>query len=103
MPRDWVVATGESHTVRDFVKMAFKQIGIIIEFQGKGLKEVGIVNQSNIPSLKKGQIVVRVDKNFFRPLEVNFLTGNPARAKKELGWKPEYTFEQLVKEMVNGE
>ena len=103
LPRDWVVATGESHTVRDFVKMAFKQIGIIIEFQGKGLKEVGIVNQSNIPSLKKGQIVVRVDKNFFRPLEVNFLTGNPARAKKELGWKPEYTFEQLVKEMVNGE
>jgi len=103
VPKDWVVATGESRTVREFVIIAFKIFGITIEFQGEGLEEKAVVIKSDKNTVKVGQIVVRIDKNFFRPLEVDYLIGNPKRIKQELGWSPKYSFEQLVYEMIHGE
>jgi GDPmannose 4,6-dehydratase len=103
VPKDWVVATGESRTVREFVIIAFKIFGITIEFQGEGLEEKAVVIKSDKNTVKVGQIVVRIDKNFFRPLEVDYLIGNPKRIKQELGWSPKYSFAQLVYEMIHGE
>ena len=103
VPKDWVVATGESRTVREFVIVAFKIFGITIEFQGEGLKEKAVVIKSDKNTVKVGQIVVRIDKSFFRPLEVDYLIGNPKRINQELGWSPKYSFEQLVYEMIHGE
>ncbi len=102
-PEDWIIATGQSHTVREFAEIAFKLSGVRIEFSGSGMNEVGTVVDSKHQSIKSGQIVLRVDKRFFRPLEVNDLRGNSDKAQKLLGWKPSYTFEELVKDMLNGE
>lgn len=92
-PDDFVIATGESHSVREFVELSFKNIGINIVWQGQGLDEVGI-NQEN------GQVLVEVDPRYFRPTEVEFLLGDPTKAKEKLGWKPETSFEELVEMMV---
>ena len=93
---DFVIATGENHSVRDFVNCAFNYVGIDIEWQGEDVNEVGI-NKSN------GKIVVDVNPLYFRPTEVEFLLGNPEKAKKELGWEIKTSFEELVKEMVDSE
>ena len=93
---DFVIATGENHSVRDFVNCAFNYVGIDIEWQGEDVNEVGI-NKSN------GKIVVDVNSLYFRPTEVEFLLGNPEKAKKELGWEIKTSFEELVKEMVDSE
>ena len=102
-PEDWVVATGKSYSVREFVIIAFKQIGVTVEFHGKGLDEKAIVTKSEKDTIEVGQVVVKINKFFFRPLEVDSLTGNPSRIKEKLGWKPEYNFEKLVAEMIRGE
>ena len=93
---DFVIATGKTNSVRDFVNCAFNHVGIDIEWQGEGVNEVGI-NKSN------GKILVDVNPLYFRPTEVEFLLGNPEKAKKVLGWEIKTSFEELVKEMVDSE
>uniref|UniRef100_H3CS21 GDP-mannose 4,6 dehydratase n=2 Tax=Tetraodon nigroviridis TaxID=99883 RepID=H3CS21_TETNG len=93
-PDDFVVATGEVHSVREFVEKAFKHVGKTIVWEGKDDKEVGRCKET-------GVIHVRVDPKFFRPTEVDFLQGDSSKAHKTLGWKPKVTFEELVKEMVD--
>ncbi len=92
-PEDYVIATGVQHSVREFVDIAAAELGMFIEWQGDGLAEIGIEKKS-------GKTIVRVDPRYFRPTEVETLLGDPAKAKKELGWVPKITFEQLVQEMV---
>ena len=103
VPDDWVVATGKSYSIREFVITAFKQIGVTVEFHGKGLDEKAIVTESTCDTIKAGQVVVKINKKFFRPLEVNNLKGDASKIKTQLGWKPEYNFEKLVAEMIHGE
>lgn len=99
---DWVIATGVTTTVRDFVKMAFSCAGIELEFKGKGLDEKAYVVSCSNPDYKVtiGQQVVSVDPRYFRPTEVDLLIGDPTKANTKLGWTPEYKLEQLVKEMM---
>ena len=93
-PDDFVIATGEMHTVREFCDLAFKEVGINLRWEGEGIDEVGINDET-------GEILIEVDPQYFRPTEVDQLLGNPAKATKELGWNPTKTsFETLVKEMV---
>lgn len=90
-PGDYVIATGENHTVREFIEEAFKIAGMKIEWEGEGIKEVGKVN---------GKAVVKINPKFYRNNEVNMLLGNYDKAKKILGWKPKTSFKELVKIMV---
>jgi GDPmannose 4,6-dehydratase len=92
-PEDFVIATGEQHSVREFVCLAAKQLGMRIEWSGTGLGEEGI-------DASTGRVVVRVDARYFRPTEVETLLGDASKAREKLGWKPEITFETLVKDMV---
>lgn len=92
-PEDFVIATGVQHSVREFVQIAAAELGMDVEWQGEGLDEIGI-DKNN------GKTIVRVDSRYFRPTEVETLLGDPTNAKEKLGWVPEITFEQLVKEMV---
>jgi GDPmannose 4,6-dehydratase len=100
---DWVIATGEVHTVREFVLKAFRQLGIELEFEGEGLAEVGLVKSvaRELSHLRVGQVLVSVDPRYFRPTEVEFLQGDARKAKEKLGWIPEYSFDDLVREMVS--
>ena len=106
-PDDFVIATGQYHTVREFCTLAFREAGIELEWQGEGVNEVGIIKSidsklSTLNSkLSTGSAIVEVDPKYFRPAEVEQLLGNPAKAKKQLGWNPQKTsFEELVKIMV---
>jgi len=90
---DFVVATGETHSVREFCEKAFGHVGIKIRWEGKGVDEVGINTTTN-------QVIIRVDPHYFRPTEVDFLLGNATKAKTVLKWELEVSFEELVKEMV---
>ena len=92
-PKDYVIATGEAHTVREFVELAFKEVGIAIKWQGQGVNEKGI-------NIKTGKILVEVDERYFRPAEVELLLGDPSKAEKELNWKRKVSFQQLVSGMV---
>ncbi|QAY66769.1 GDP-mannose 4,6-dehydratase [Paenibacillus protaetiae] len=94
-PEDFVIATGEMHSVREFVELAFKQVNIDLKWVGEGINEKGI-------SVKTGEVIVEIDPQLFRPAEVEQLLGNPTKAKTLLGWNPTKTsFEQLVSVMVN--
>ncbi len=95
-PEDFVIATGETTTVRDFCKMAFQEAGIQLEFRGTGVDEVGFCTQS-------GREFVSVDAKYFRPTEVDLLIGDPSRARQKLGWEPKQRLSSLVKEMVASE
>jgi len=101
-PEDFVIATGVTTAVREFVRMAFAEAGIEIEFDGKGINEVGIIKNCSNPDcqLEKGTIVVKVDEDYFRPTEVDLLIGDSTKAKEKLGWVPSYTLTELVSEMV---
>ncbi len=90
---DFVLATGETHSVREFIELSFNEVGMRIEWQGDGTNEVGIDHQS-------GKTVVKVDPRYFRPTEVDLLLGDPSKAHKLLGWKHKTSFPELVKEMV---
>jgi GDPmannose 4,6-dehydratase len=92
-PDDFVLATGETHTVREFVEMSFKQVGRTIKWQGQGVDEVGI-------DADKGDVLVRVDPRYFRPTEVDLLLGDASKARRVLGWKHTVTFPDLVSDMV---
>ena len=102
---DWVIATGKTTTVRDFVKLAFKHVGVEVEFKGQGVDEVGIVSKcsNNSNKLKPGQTVVCVDPKYFRPTEVDILVGDPSKAKNELGWEPKISLEELVEDMMKSD
>ena len=101
-PEDWVIATGETTTVRDFVKMCFKEAGIELEFKGDGINEKAIVVNCSNPEyqIEVGKAVVKVDPTYFRPTEVDILIGDPTKAKEKLGWVPEYDLNYLVKDMM---
>lgn len=104
-PEDYVIATGVTTPVREFVRMAFAQIGVELEFKGKGEKEVGIVAASRNPDfiVGTGKEVVAVDARYYRPTEVDLLIGDPSKAQARLGWKPHYDLPMLVKEMVDSD
>ena len=95
-PEDFVLATGETHTVREFVELAFKEATIELEWKGRGVDEKGI-------NKKTGEIVVEVDPKYFRPTEVEILLGDPTKARERLGWKHKYTLSDLVKDMVKND
>jgi GDPmannose 4,6-dehydratase len=101
-PEDYVIATGVTTPVREFVRMAFSEAGIEIAFKGKGPKEVGVVKSVAAPSqaLTIGKEVVAVDPRYYRPTEVDLLIGDPTKSQRQLGWKPKYDLPMLVKEMV---
>ena len=95
-PEDFVIATGENHSVREFVELAYAELGIEIEWQGTGLDEVGVDKTT-------GEIIVKIDPRYFRPSEVDFLLGNPEKAEKQLNWKPRTSFRELVRLMVEAD
>ncbi len=110
-PEDLVIASGENHSVREFCDLAFKRVGIDLDWEGKGVDEVGIasrvrgsdlIEQSEI-RVREGQVVVSVDPRYFRPTEVDILLGDPSRARQKLGWKPKVSFEEMVDEMVTSD
>lgn len=101
-PEDYVIATGIQHSVRHFVECAARKLGINVRFEGSGLDEVGVVDSvvGHDALVAAGQIIARVDPRYFRPTEVETLLGDPSKARRELGWVPTTTFDELVSEMV---
>ena len=98
---DFVLATGKSYSIRDFLVKAFNEVGISIKFTGKGINECGIVNENNgNAKVNIGQEIIKIDSRYFRPTEVEILTGDATKAKKLLKWTPKYSFENLISEMV---
>ncbi len=95
-PEDYVIGTGETHTVREFVEKAFHEVGIEIEWQGEGVSEIGIDKETK-------KIVVEIDPKYFRPAEVDYLLADPAKAKEKLGWSSKTSFDQLVKLMIESD
>ena len=95
-PRDYVLATNETHTVREFVDLAFREVGIPLEFRGEGAMETGV-------DPKTGKVRVRISPQYYRPTEVDLLIGDYSRAKNELGWEPKTRFEDLVKMMARSD
>jgi len=95
-PRDFVIATGEQHSVREFVELSCKELGIQLEWSGEGVSEKGL-------DLSSGESIVEIDPRYFRPAEVETLLGDPTEAEQVLGWKPKTSFSQLVKEMVEND
>lgn len=121
---DFVLATGETHTVREFAELTFKNLGVELEWKGKGINEKGVVSGVDFEKaksligfsknskfykydftqkLKKGNVVVTIDPNYYRPTEVDLLIGDPAKAKKLLGWKAKTKFEDLVQVMIKSD
>ena len=102
---DWVIATGITTTVRDFVKMAFAQVGISLRFVGAGVEEKALVLScsNSAYQLETGKEVLSVDPSYFRPTEVDLLIGDPSKAKNKLGWVPEYDLQGLVEDMVESD
>ena len=104
-PEDWVIATGTTTTVRDFVRMAFAYAGITLAFRGEGVEECAIVTACSNPDYQVaiGKEVVAVDPRYFRPTEVDLLLGDPTKANTKLGWTPEYDLEALVNDMMESD
>ena len=102
---DWVIATGVTTTVRDFVRLAFGEVGIELEFKGEGVHEKAYVTACNNKDfqVKIGKEVLSVDPSYFRPTEVDLLIGDPTKAKDKLGWVPEYDLFLLVKDMMKSD
>ena len=112
-PEDYVIATGLTTRVRDFIKMAFEQVGLYLRFEGSGVEEVGVLdtinfevyqkttgNENIVSSLQLNKVMIKVDPNYFRPTEVDLLIGDPTKAKTKLGWEPKYNLQSLVEEMM---
>ena len=108
-PDDFVIGTGTSHSVREFVEKAFTYAGIEIAWQGKGTEEKGIIksvssellSQITDYNLKAGNVVIEIDPRYFRPTDVEYLQADITKAREELGWEPRITFEELIKIMVD--
>ena len=102
-PEDFVIATGLQYSVREFIEWAGRELGLTIEFSGKGIDEIGTISaiEGNLaPALSVGDVVVRIDPRYFRPAEVDTLLGDPTKAKEKLGWMPEITAQEMCAEMV---
>ena len=100
-PEDYVLATGITTTIRDFVKLSFAEIGIELDFRGEDENEVGyVIDNTGEYDVAIGDVVVRVDPKYYRPTEVELLIGDPTKAMTKLGWKPKYDLAALVQEMV---
>ncbi|AEI35771.1 GDP-mannose 4,6-dehydratase [Francisella salina] len=112
-PEDWVIATGQTTTVRDFVKLSFAYAGINLRFEGEGVDEIGVVDSVDsaraeragvdLSHISEGQVVVCVDPRYFRPTEVDLLLGDPTKAEQKLGWSREYDLEHLVNDMMESD
>jgi GDPmannose 4,6-dehydratase len=104
-PEDWVIATGRTTTIREFVKMAFSHIGVELEFSGYGINEVAKVKSCSNRDyqLPLGKKVLSIDEKYFRPTEVDILVGDASKAKEKLGWVPQTTLEELVEEMMSSD
>ena len=105
-PRDYVIATGEQHSVRDFINWSANELGIELRFEGSGVKEHAVVQSvsgNDSPAVKAGDVIVRVDPRYFRPAEVETLLGDPSLAKEELGWEPEIKVRDMCSEMVRSD
>ncbi len=104
-PEDYVIATGVTTSIRDFVLMSFKEVGIEVDFKGSGSKETGTVVACNNPEfvIPVGKEIVAVDSKYYRPAEVELLIGDATKARQKLGWKPKYDLAMLVKEMVHAD
>ncbi|MCC2638145.1 MAG: gmd, partial [Moraxellaceae bacterium] len=102
-PDDFVIATGKQYSVREFIRRSAAELGLGLDFQGKGVAEKAVVTSvqgDKAPAIKVGDVIVAVDPRYFRPAEVETLLGDPSKAKEKLGWVPEITFEEMVQEMV---
>jgi len=105
-PDDYVIGTGESHSVKEFVEHAFNYAGIEIEWKGNGIEEKGIVSSlaSNLTSISKvGDVLIEIDPRYFRPTEINFLLADASKAREELGWDPKVKFNELIKVMIDAD
>ena len=103
VPEDFVIATGLQYSVREFIEWAGRELGLTIEFSGKGIDEIGTISSIEgdlAPALSVGDVVVRIDPRYFRPAEVDTLLGDPTKAKEKLGWMPEITAQEMCAEMV---
>ncbi len=102
-PKDYVIATGVQYSVRQFIEKSAVQLGVTLRFEGKGTEEIAVVaavDGDKAPAIKSGDVIVRVDPHYFRAAEVETLIGDPSLAKKDLGWIPQITLDEMVKEMV---
>ncbi|HQW22626.1 MAG TPA: GDP-mannose 4,6-dehydratase [Bacteroidia bacterium] len=104
-PEDFVIATGKTTTVREFLTMSFEEVGIKLEFKGTGVNEQAVIASCSNPNFKLpiGKVVLSIDEKYFRPTEVDLLLGDPSKAEKQLGWKPKYDLKMLVKEMMESD
>ncbi|MEM9858686.1 MAG: GDP-mannose 4,6-dehydratase [Bacteroidota bacterium] len=104
-PEDFVIATGITTTIRDFITKVFDHLGVTLEFSGEGDQEIAKVVESTNPELqvKQGQVVVKVDPKYYRPTEVDLLIGDPSKAKSKLGWRPKYDLDGLIRDMVDAD
>ena len=105
-PDDYVIATGRQITVREFVRLAAAELGIELAFQGEGLDEQAVVtavDAERAPAIRVGDVIVAVDPRYFRPAEVSTLLGDPGKAREKLGWVPQITLEEMVREMMAGD
>jgi len=109
MPEDYIIGTGECHTVREFLELAFNYVGIEIEWKGKGIHQKGIIKsldcRHQYPTFDKkvGEVLIEVDPKYFRPTEVDFLLADARKAKGKLGWEPKIVFKELVKIMIDSD
>ena len=102
---DWVIATGKTTKIREFVKMAFEYVGIELEFSGSGVNEVATITRCNNQNfqLEIGKVVLAIDQKYFRPTEVDLLIGDPTKAKEKLGWEPQIQLKELVEDMMSSD
>jgi GDPmannose 4,6-dehydratase len=102
-PEDYVIATGEQYSVREFIQWSALELGITLDFQGEGVSEVAVVDavaDQSSTTVRPGDVIVRIDPRYFRPAEVETLLGDATKAREKLGWKPEISARQLCAEMV---
>jgi GDPmannose 4,6-dehydratase len=102
-PKDYVIATGVQYSVRQFIEKAAAEIGVTLRFEGYGVHEIGVVaaiTSNKAPALAVGDVIVRVDPHYFRPAEVETLLGDPSLAKREMGWIPQITLDEMISEMM---
>jgi GDPmannose 4,6-dehydratase len=104
-PEDYVISTGQTTEVRDFIYRAFKELGVEIGFQGSGINESGYIKSCNNPEfrLTEGKVVTKIDEKYFRPSEVDILVGDSSKARKNLGWQPTFDLDGLIKDMVHAD
>jgi GDPmannose 4,6-dehydratase len=102
-PEDFIIASGEQFTVREFIARSARQLGIVLKFEGDSENEkatIASIESDKAPAPKVGDVIVRIDPRYYRPTEVETLLGDPTKAKEKLDWVPEITFDQIIMEMV---